>query len=69
MEGDRVSDSFGSPDYRFCGDCRHFDPKWTRGWAAHGRIYKSKLREGECTRYNLVVRERTVDEDGCWEER
>ena len=56
-------------DFPPCGECVHFDPRWTRGWAAHGRIYKSKLREGECTRYGLVVREGHRDDSGCFEKR
>ena len=60
-------DYYGTPDYRFCGGCACFEPKWTMGFAGHGRIYKSKLREGHCGKHGIAVRERNIDEMGCWE--
>lgn len=52
-----------------CGGCAYFEPRYKMGWAAHGRIYKPKEREGECTKYRIIVKEDGwMDEGDCFEE-
>lgn len=62
------SDHFGSPDFRFCGDCKHYEPRYTHLVAEPGVIIKKKQDRGDCARYGIVVGERSVDEEGCFEE-
>lgn len=65
MRDDR--DYFGY-DVRFCGDCRHYEPLYIYSNPRPGVIGKTKRDKGECTRYGITVHDRTIDEEGCWEE-
>ena len=59
-------DYFGYAPCR-CGECIHYEPRYTNGTIVNGQLQKRKLDRGDCTRFGLVVTPTHIDESGCYE--